>query len=150
MDNKKISGRGMDRADAQSVPYVSESDAGLNIDTQAIGRRIGAYVEEAAGTEKYSVAGLCIALDITRETLDLWRDGYVCEDDRADKQTAANAELAECVAKGELYIQRYWEESDKSTTLHTKFLEQAGVIGEARTGGYTLPFDLGRLKKYGR
>ncbi|MGI5849652.1 MAG: hypothetical protein ACOX8Q_06275 [Christensenellales bacterium] len=143
----RISGVNMDEESAAGVSYVKRSGGGYDIDTDAVMQQIAAYVNEA---EKYSVAGLCIALGITRETLDLWRAGYVCANDTMDKQTAANASLAECIAKGELYIHRYWEESDKSTTLHTKFLENAGVIGDSRPAGYMLPFSLGKLKKYCR
>ena len=58
-----------------------------------------------------------------------------------------NEALAECMAIGELHLQKFWEESDKSTSLHMKLLESTGVIGR-KAATMQPPFDLGVLKKY--
>ncbi len=131
--------------------YLKQGEGVRDIDTGRIEGKLREYIEEAAAADKYSIAGLCIALGITRETFELWRHGYVCGQDARDKRTAPNEELASVIARGELYVHRYWEESDKSTTLHTKFLENAGLLGGAKqSAGRRPPFDLGRLKKYCR
>ena len=145
----KTSGRGMDKDMAEHFSgYVKKGRSGWDIDTKVIDARIKEYSEQAAAAVRYSISGLCIALGITRNTLELWRSGYVCGSDSLDKRVKPNGELMECIAKGELFIHRYWEESEKSTTLHTKFLESAGLLGQKQTGGRRPPFDLGRLKKY--
>lgn len=147
----KVSGRGMDKAVAACLEgYIKQGGNGWDIDTSAIDAKVKAYLEEAAATGTYSISGLCIALSITRDTFKLWRAGYINSFDAQDKRIKPNTELAECIAKGELYVHRYWEESDKSTTLHTKFLESAGLLGPKQEGGRRPPFDLGRLKKYCR
>lgn len=131
--------------------YIKEGESGREIDTGRIESSMKRYFEEAAAADRYSIAGLCIALGITRETFELWRAGFVCGPDARDRRTAPNGELAECIAMGELYVHRFWEESDKSTTLHTKFLENAGLIaGAKQPAGRRPPFDLGRLKKFCR
>ena len=140
----RISGTNMETAD---FPYSVKAQEGFDIDTAAIDSKVDGYIAEAAEADRYSVSGLCIALGITRETLDLWRAGYVCREDEEDKRVSPNAELAQCVARGELFIHRYWEESDKSTSLHTKFLDSAGVF-TPKQGRLRPPFDMGSLKKY--
>jgi hypothetical protein len=145
----RVSGKGMDRNGAAFLGnYIKQGAQGWEIDTGAIDASMKEYFEQAASNDRYSISGLCIALGITRDTLELWRAGYVCGFDAQDKRTKPNAELAERVAMGEMYVHRYWEESDKSTTLHTKFLESAGLLGPRQPGGRRPPFDLGRLKKY--
>lgn len=121
------------------------------LDVDAIGVRIDAYIAEAEEVGKYSMAGLCISLGITKDTLDLWRLGYVSEKDYADVRIGANEALAACVGKGELYIHRYWEECDKSAvqSKYVKMMECAGVFDGRRDAlGLSPPFDLGGLGKY--
>jgi hypothetical protein len=147
----RTSGRGMEKEAAAFLgEYIKNGEGGCDIDTGAIDARMKEYFEEAAAADRYSISGLCIALGITRDTLELWRAGYVCRFDAQDKRTKPNEELAECIAKGELYVHRYWEESDKQATLHTKFLESAGLLSQKQAGTKRPPFDLGRLKKYCR
>lgn len=146
----KISGKGLSKEAAKRLgKYVIRREGGWEIDTGGIDERMKQYFEEAAAADKYSIAGLCIALGITRETLELWRAGYACGPDAGGKRSP-NEALAQCIAKGELYVHRFWEESDKSTTLHTKLLECAGVLGTAKQTGRRPPFELGGLKKYCR
>jgi hypothetical protein len=145
--NRRISGTGMNRPAAYAV---RADDGTWAMDVGAVSARIAAYLDEAAEAGKYSVAGLCIALDITREMYALWRAGYVCAADAQDDLTDSNIALCECMAMGELHLQRYWEESDKSTTLHMKMLESTGVIGHHAPERMRPPFDLGALKKYAR
>lgn len=145
----RVSGKGMDKKGAAfPEEYLKKAGDGWEIDTGAIDGRMNEYFEEAAAADRYSISGLCIALRISRGMLELWRAGYVCRFDAQDKRTKPNEQLSECVAKGELFIHRYWEESDKSTTLHTKFLESAGVFGPRQPEGKRPPFDMGRLKRY--
>ena len=151
MKKKRVSG--IDETNKDGMQYRKK--AGENrweLDIDEIERRIGQYLNEAQDTGKYSMAGLCIALGITRETLDLWRMGYAQEKDYADAEVERNAALAECIAKNELFIHRYWEESEESKiqSKHIKLLESAGVIGTNKTAAQRLgpPFNLGKLKQY--
>lgn len=147
----RVSGKAMAKAGAAFLGgYVKQGEGGYEIDTGKIEAKMNEYFEEAAAADRYSISGLCIALGITRGTLDLWRAGYVCGFDAQDKRTSPNEELSDCVARGELHVHRYWEESDKSTTLHTKFLESAGLLTPKAAAGRRPPFDLGRLKKYAK
>ena len=100
----------------------------MNIDIEAINKAIEDYASQAEEEDKYSVTGLCIALAITREVLELWRAGYVCREDEEDRRVVPNVELAECVARGELYIHRYWEESDKATKFLAGLTEIAAFF----------------------
>lgn len=142
----KVSGKNIETGDFQ---YAKRNGDGWEIDTEAIDSKVDGYIAEAAASDRYSVSGLCIALGIQRETLESWRAGYINELDEADKRIRPNPDLAASVARGELFIHRYWEESDKSTTLHTKFLECAGVLNQ-KQGKLRPPFDLGSLKKYSK
>jgi len=142
----KISGKDTKNGD---YPYAKKARRGWSVDTDAIGEKIDGYIAQAAEADRYSYSGLCIALGISRETLDLWRSGYVCGEDEKDAKVSPNEALAQTVKRGELFIHRYWEESEKSTALHTKFLESAGLL-DRRQARIKPPFDLGSLKKYGR
>jgi hypothetical protein len=142
----RVSGKSTEE---ENYPYAKKTADGWEIDTDAIDRKVDEYICEAAAADRYSVSGLCIALGITRDTLELWRAGYISAKDEADKRIEPNPELAASVSRGELFIHRYWEESDKSTTLHTKFLESAGVL-DKKSAGVRPPFDLGSLKKYAK
>ncbi len=146
---KRVSGSRM----AEGAPYAVQADGVWRLEVDAIQAQAGGYLAEAAEAGRYSLAGLCIALDITRETLDCWRRGYVS---RADEEAnlVPNTALADCVAKAMLHLQRYWEESGKPATLGLKLLEATGGIGSrtasaAQTGGGP-PYDLGRYKKFAR
>lgn len=142
--NKRISGTKLKKAGL----YTTKSQEGWQIDIGAVSGRIKAYLSEAAQSGKYSVAGLCIALGITRERLSLWRSGYYSSGD-ADG-TLPNQALADCVDMALLHLQRHWEESDKPSSLCIKQLEATGALGEGRESSAMPPFDLGRLKKYAR
>lgn len=144
---KRMSGSRMAEGDA----YAAAVDGVWQLDVAAIKERADAYLAEAEEADKYSLSGLCIKLDITREELELWRRGYACRAD-AEAGLAPNTALAECVAKTMLHLQRYWEESGKPATLGLKLLETTGALGArgvAQTGGGP-PFDLGRYKKFAR
>ncbi len=145
---KRMSGSRM----AEGAPYAASVDGVWRLDVDAVQARADRYLAEAAEAGRYSLAGLCIALDITRETLDCWRRGYVCRAD-AEANLAPNEVLAECVAKAMLHLQRYWEESGKPATLGLKLLEATGGIGSRTAAGQAgggPPFDLGRYKKFAR
>lgn len=145
---KRMSGSRM----AEGAPYALRSDGVWRLDVDAVQAQADKYLAEAAEAGRYSFAGLCIALDITRDTLDCWRRGYVSRAD-AEANLAPNDALAECVAKAMLHLQRYWEESGKPATLGLKLLEATGGIGSRAAAGQTgggPPFDLGRYKKFAR
>ena len=127
---KKVSGQDMDSA--AGIEYIAEQDGKRSIDLGAIQARVDAYLSEAAESCRYSISGLCIALGITRETLRLWRMGYVSVPDEQSARVLPNPGLADAVARAELYVQRYWEECDESKmqSKHTKLLESVGVMGE--------------------
>ncbi len=145
---KRMSGSHM----AEGAPYAALTDGMWRLDVDAVKARADAYLAEAAEAGRYSLAGLCIALDVTRETLDDWRRGYASRAD-AEAGLAPNPALAECVAKAMLHLQRYWEESGKPATLGLKLLESTGAFGARSAGaqaGNGPPFDLGRYRKFAR
>ncbi len=143
---KRKSGSRMAAGDA----YAVQADGDWRLDMDAVRARADAYLAEAAESGRYSLAGLCIALDITRDTLDCWRGGYVSRTD-ADANLTPNREMAECMAKTMLHLQRYWEESGKPATLGLKLLEATGAFGtRTQTGNAGPPFDLGRYRKFAR
>lgn len=114
---------------------------------------IDEYLKEAHESGKYSVAGLCIALGITRERLDAWRDGYFEAIDIHDEVVVCNEELATCIEMGLLHIERYWEECDKSSvqSKHVKMLERSGAFEEKKRKSIaTPPFDLGKYNKFSK
>lgn len=142
----KISGQGMKRKPAQ---YGKKTRQGWNIDIAAIEEKINGYIAGAEGSNRYSYSGLCIALGVQRETFEIWKSGYVCQEDEQDKRTLPNPNLTASLVRGELFIHRYWEESEKSTTLHTRLLESAGLLTQ-KQAKLKPPFDLGSLKKHSR
>ena len=144
---KRMSGSRMAEGDA----YAAETDGVWQLDVTAIKARADAYLAEAEEAGRYSLSGLCIALDITRETLELWRRGYVCRAD-AEAGLTPNKALSECMGKAMLHLQRYWEESGKPATLGLKLLEATGALGGRAQASNSSgpPFDLGRYKKFAR
>ena len=128
-------------------------DASFNVCTGAIERRIDEYLKEARSMGKYSIAGLCIALGITRERLEAWREGYFYPEDVHDDLIKSNDELAAIIQMGLLHIERYWEECDKSAvqSKHVKMLERSGAFEEKKKSSIgTPPFDLGSLRKFSK
>lgn len=140
----RISGTGL----KQKEDYTVELDGAWHADTQQIEEKIKLYLKDAADAGKYSIAGLCIALGITRERLSLWRQGYFKSEDFGC--ASPNIQLAACTEMGLLHLQRYWEESDKPSSLCLKQLEATGALGENCQVCAMPPFDLGKLKKYAR
>ena len=128
--------------------YTVQSDGGWQMDLDAVKWRIDAYLKEAAETGKYSISGLCIALDVTRSLLGLWRQGYVCDTDAASAAVLPNETLSRCIEMALLHIQRYWEEADKPSSMNVKQLEATGALGESAPACAVPPFDLGRIKKH--
>lgn len=128
--------------------YTNQSDGVWQMDIGALKRRIDAYLKEAAETGKYSISGLCIALDVPRSLLGLWREGFVCETDAATAAVLPNEALSRCIEMALLHIQRYWEEADKPSSMNVKQLEATGALGESAPACSAPPFDLGRIKKY--
>jgi hypothetical protein len=128
--------------------YTVQSDSGWQMDIGAVKRRIDAYLKDAAETGKYSISGLCIALEVPRSVLGLWREGYACEQDTGNTAVLPNEALSRCIEMALLHIQRYWEEADKPSSMNVKQLEATGALGESASACAVPPFDLGRLKKY--
>lgn len=147
MRTKRMSGSRM----AQGEAYAALLDGVWKLDVDAVRARAEAYLASAAEAGCYSLAGLCLALDITRETLELWRRGFVSHADY-EAGLLPNPALADCVARAMLHLQRYWEESGKPATLGLKLLEATGAFGSRAAFGQTggPPFDLGRYKKFAR
>ena len=141
-----ISGTGLKSA----ALFTRGSGGVFEADTNTLKSSIEKYLAGAAETGKYSLAGLCIALGITRERLALWRSGWFCAQDAADAAVMPNEKLAECVEMGLLHIQQHWEESDKPSSLCLKQLEATGALGEGGQTAAKPPFDLGRLNKFAR
>ena len=98
---KRMSGSRMAEGDA----YAALRDGVWQLDVDAVKARTEAYLSEAAEAGRYSLAGLCLKLDITREVLELWRRGYAS---RADWEAGLvpNAALADCIARAMLHLQR--------------------------------------------
>ena len=147
---KKISGFETDCA--HETAYFKCAGSKWEIDLDAIQNKLATYIDKEDKAKKYSISDLCIHLGITRDTLAIWRMGYVCEADFQDARIISNKALAECIAKAELYVHRYWEECEESKlqTKHTKFLESAGLFEKARRSKTGPPFDLGGLGKYAK
>ena len=149
---KRISGNDMDSA--MGVGYSQQRDGKLYIDLAAVHSRVDAYLSAAEEAGRYSISGLCIALGVTRETLRLWRMGYVSAADEQRARVLPNTELADIIAWAELHVHRYWEECDESKlqSKHTKLLESAGVVGERvkKFGQGPIQYDLGSYKKYAK
>lgn len=128
-------------------------DGEYEICVSKIQEYIDEYLKEAQETGKYSVAGMCIGLGITRERLDAWRDGYFDVADIHDELVVSNSDLVTCIEMGLLHIQRYWEECDKSSvqSKHVKMLERSGAFEEKKRKSIaTPPFDLGAYNKFSK
>ena len=149
---KRISGHDMDSA--MGVEYAEQRDSNWYIDLGAVRARVDTYLKEAEEAGRYSISGLCITLGVTRETLRLWRMGYVSAADEQRARVLPNAELADIIAWAELHVHRYWEECDESKlqSKHTKLLESAGVVGERvkKAAPQAVRYELGSYKKYAR
>jgi len=143
-----ISGCGLQEAAAYTKEAQGED---LEVDIDEIQGAIDEYLAEAQESGKYSVAGLCIKLNIMREVLDAWRAGYFLAGDVNDEFIVQNDKLMQCIEMGILHIERYWEECDKSAvqSKHVKMLERSGAFEEKKSKGIgTPPFNLGGLKKF--
>ena len=148
---KRISGQDMESA--LGGEYAQLRDNKWHIDLAAVRARVDAYLQEAEEAGRYSISGLCIKLGVTRETLRLWRMGYVSAADEQRARVLPNAELADIVAWAELHVHRYWEEcgDSKLQSKHAKLLESAGVVGERNPSPpQSIRYDLGIYKKYAR
>jgi hypothetical protein len=147
MRKKRMSGSRM----AEGGAYSVLKDGVWQLDVDAVRARANAYLAAAAEAGCYSISGLCIALDVTRATLELWRRGFVSRGD-LEAGLTPNTALADCMARVMLHLQRYWEESGKPATLGLKLLEATGAFGSKAAAGQAGggPFDLGRYKKFAR
>lgn len=148
MTKKKARVSGTQMKDSKSCAFAMPTQEYWQMDIGAVQQRIDAYLKEAAGTGKYSISGLCIALDIPRGLLSIWREGYANEMDVVDAGVLPNIDLSRCVEMALLHIQRYWEERDKPSSMDIKQLEAMGALGESASVCAPTAFDLGRLKKY--
>ena len=147
---KRISGRGMEI----EKPYSEKTaDGFFEVNIGEIERETQKYLLGAQESGVYSIAGLCIELKITRQMLDVWRDGYFTTEDAYDDTVTANDELSDCIEMVMLHVERFWEECDKSSvqSKHVKLLERSGAfVPKSTTGIGTPPFDLGALNKYAK
>jgi len=148
---KRISGQDMENV--LGGEYAQAQDGKWHINLTAVRACVDAYLKEAEEAERYSISGLCIKLGVTRETLRLWRMGYVSAADEQRARVLPNTALADIIAWAELHVHRYWEECDESKlqSKHTKLLESAGVVGERPAKSVSaVRYDLGSYKKYSR
>jgi hypothetical protein len=109
-------------------------------DMEKIRGAIAAYFE---GSQRFSIPGLCLALDICKETLCDWEQGYYRPDDKQP-----NAVLSDAIKKAKLRIEQYLLENDaKSATKDMAVLNSyygyKQPAGGANTEDYD--FDLGRI-----
>ncbi len=142
--NVRISGVGL----KQQERFTTYSNGSCDVDIEQINALIKDYLISAQNLRKYSISGLCIALDITRERLNMWLKGYFKSGD--DIRCARNERLASCLRMGLLHIQRHWEESDKPNALRIKQLEATGALDCCRAYEELPCVDLGKLKKFAR
>ena len=92
-------------------PYKYSTPTG-DIDIDRIQALTDAYFDTHT---VYSIPGLCLALDITRETLSYWGEGYTQRDSRIkedQEEEAYNYTLATTIKKALLHIEQYLIESD--------------------------------------
>jgi len=150
MTKKKTRVSGTMMKDGGGCAFVVRTQNAWEMDIAAVKKRLETYLDEAAESGRYSIAGLCIALGIPRSQLALWREGYVSAADFRDTAVLPNAKLSRCVEMALLHIQRYWEERDKPSSMDLKQLEATGALSENAPLAVLPPFDLGRLKKYAR
>ncbi len=86
-------------------PYSSRAqDGSFKVCIEDIKKETDRYLSGAQESGVYSVAGMCIELNITRQTLDAWRDGYFAAEDVHDDAVTRNEELADCIEMGLLHI----------------------------------------------
>jgi len=145
---KRISGMDMRR----EAPYAKADGNGRwSVDVDAVRARVNAYITKAEEKGQFSLSGLCLALEIPRETLAFWRSGYACEEDAEDAQVSPNEALRHCAEMGVLRVQQYWEESNQSSvqSKYVKMLEDSGALGGKRGNAHFEAFDLGSLDQYG-
>jgi hypothetical protein len=146
----RVSGCGLE----SKKPYSSRTMDGLfEVNIGDIKRETQKYLLGAQESGVYSIAGLCIELGVTRQTLDAWREGYYATEDLHDDTVTRNHELSDCIEMVLLHIERFWEECDKSAvqSKHVKLLERSGAFEPKNTKGIgTPPFDLGGLSKFAK
>ena len=142
----RMSGVGMN----ETTAFAVWTDDGWTMDLSAVQARIEEYLGTASEEGKFSIAGLCIALGVARETLLMWRRGYASASDEGDGDVAPNERLAQLADTGLLHIQKHWEEDGSSgvQSKYVKMLESSGALGDASQPQAIAPFDMGSLKKF--
>lgn len=142
---RRTSGEGM----RDKAAFAVWTDDGWTVDIDAAKARVDDYLTTAQQEGRFSVAGLCLALGIMRDTLHMWRRGYACTDDEGDADVLPNERLALIAETGLLHIQKHWEEDGSSgvQSKYVKMLESSGALGE-KPQGMAAPLDMGTLGKY--
>ena len=113
-------------------------------DMEKIRAAISAYFENSP---RFSIPGLCLALDICKETLNEWEQGYFRTDD-----AKPNAELSDVIKKAKLRIEQYLLENDaKTATKDMAVLNSYYGYKQPSSAGASMEdaeFDLGRIGEW--
>lgn len=158
---KRISGTGYTKGEAARLKYKKlNKDGTYSIDTEEIGNRVNAYVDnesrayvvakryknkgkpdeevtEELDYKPMSVPGLMLALGISKkETLDLWRQGYTNKDHINDETVTYNEELMDAIAQGWLKIGKHLLEDESGkymSRIRERQAESAGFLTPTKT-----------------
>jgi hypothetical protein len=86
-----------------------------SLDIEAIRQKAENYINDKTNTKR-SVPGLCLALDITKETLNMWEQGIT--DDREDEEKRPYYdELSLLIKKAKLEVEKYLIENDGKNAI---------------------------------
>lgn len=85
-----------------------------SIDLEKIQQLIDVYFN---GNTVYSVPGFCLALDITKETLCRWKNGYTNDHKRDEEEEVIYEGLRDIVKKGLLRIEKYLLENEGKNVI---------------------------------
>lgn len=89
----------------------ANKDGTINI--EEIKNRIDDYI---ANSPKLSVPGLCVALDITKDTLYLWEKGLTNKEQDENGETY-NSELSSAIKKAYVKIEQWLLENEGKNTI---------------------------------
>jgi hypothetical protein len=97
-------------------PYKYSTPDG-QLDTQLIADKVDNYIQTATEQNRFSLAGLAIALDVDIETLALWVKGLTSEP-KYDKQgndiSVYNSELSRAIKRAKTHILKWLTENSNS------------------------------------
>lgn len=97
-------------------PYKYHTDTG-ELDTNRIEQIVNDYIEEATQDNRFSLAGLALALDVDVETLALWSKGLTSEpkhDQEGNDISVYNRELSRAIKRAKTHILKWLTENSNS------------------------------------